>query len=296
VSDEKTAIADLKIDDVLRSIALYQAARYSQDCNVYAPVYRQSTLASLLGTANPPATPAQRKLGPADVRAAFREYLSKYNKGRPFVLIGHSQGSFVLRGMIPKEVDRKPSVRRKLISAVLLGGNVTVKKGQDAGGDFKNVPACRSETQFGCVIAFSTFGPTPAPSDAIFGRTAAPGLEVLCTNPAKLAGGSAKLDSIFPSQPFAKGTIGSATLAVGFTVPKASTPWVSFPGAYKGTCENETGANVLRITPLGGAPVLNNTPNEQWGLHLVDANIALGNLVNVVRTQAAAWTVKNSGK
>ena len=56
VSDEKQAIADFKIDAVLRSIALYQAARYSELCKVYAPVYRQNTLSSLLGTANPPAT------------------------------------------------------------------------------------------------------------------------------------------------------------------------------------------------------------------------------------------------
>src|SRR3954464_15073975 len=69
VSDEKQAIADFKIDAVLRSIALYQAARYSELCKVYAPVYRQNTLSSLLGTANPPATPEQRKLGPADVAA-----------------------------------------------------------------------------------------------------------------------------------------------------------------------------------------------------------------------------------
>ncbi len=69
-----------------------------------------------------------------DVREAWRTYLRKYNKGRGVVLIGHSQGSFVLRQLVAKEIDPKPAARRKLISAVLLGGDVTLKKGRDAGG------------------------------------------------------------------------------------------------------------------------------------------------------------------
>jgi hypothetical protein len=293
VSDEKTPIADFKIDAVLRSIALYQAARYSELCKVYAPVYRQRTLAALLGTVRQP-TAEEAKLGPADVKAAFDEYMAKYNKGRGFVLIGHSQGSFVLRGLMPSIVDKKPAVRKKLISAILLGGNVLVKQGQDAGGDFKSIPACRKDTQLGCVLAFSTFGPTDPPDTALFGRTSIAGNEVLCTNPAKLGGGSAKIDTIFPSAPFAPGsTIGAATGAVGFTVPKASTPWIAIPDAYKAGCFDEGGADVLDISPINGAPTLNNTPDPNWGLHLVDANIALGNLVDVVRTESAAYAKKN---
>ena len=47
----------------------------------------------------------------ADVREAWRTYLRKYNHGRGVVLIGHSQGSFVLRQLIAEEIDRKPAVR-----------------------------------------------------------------------------------------------------------------------------------------------------------------------------------------
>jgi Protein of unknown function (DUF3089) len=278
----------LKVDDVLRSIALYQAARYSELCKVYAPVYRQRSLAALLGTVRQP-TPDEAKLGPQDVEDAFAEYLAKYNKGRGFVLIGHSQGTFVLRGLMPKLVDSKPAVRKRLVSAILLGGNVNVKQGQDAGGDFKNIPACRRDTQLGCVMAFSTFGPTDPPANSLFGRTSTAGNEVLCTNPAKLRGGSAKIDTIFPSKPFADGTIGVATTLVGFKVPKASTPWISIPDAYKAACRDEGGADVFDISPINGAPLLSNTPDPGWGLHLVDANIALGNLVDVVRKQSAAY-------
>ena len=49
------------------------------------------------------------------------------------------------------------------------------------------------------------------------------------------------------------------------------------------------GADVLQITPRNGAPVYNPSPDADWGLHLVDANIALGNLVGLVRSQIAAY-------
>src|SRR3712207_2330165 len=51
VSDQKGATANFRIDPELRSIALYQAARYTSDCRMFAPVYRQVTLQGILGVA-----------------------------------------------------------------------------------------------------------------------------------------------------------------------------------------------------------------------------------------------------
>ena len=45
-----------------------------------------------------------------------------------------------------------------------------------------------------------------------------------------------------------------------------------------------------RSTPVDGAPLLRAIPDATWGLYLVDANIALGNLVSVVRSQIAHMT------
>src|ERR671921_1149590 len=53
VSDQEGPTANFDIDPELRSIALYQAARYSSECKVYAPVYRQVTLLGILGVAQP---------------------------------------------------------------------------------------------------------------------------------------------------------------------------------------------------------------------------------------------------
>ncbi len=286
VSDQKTPNANLTIDPTERSIALYQAARYSVDCRVFAPMYRQVTVSSITS----PGAAADPQLAYNDVRQAWDTYLRDFNHGRGVVLIGHSQGSFVLRQLISSEIDPHPAMRRLLVSAVLLGGNVTVRQGSDVGGDFKHIRACHSAAQTDCVIAFSTFDSVP-PANSIFGRTAAPGLQVLCTNPASLAGGSGLLDPIFPTQPFAPGsTIAAGIQLLDFTVPSVHTPWVSSPGAYSATCSAAGGAHVLEITPRSGAPLIHPSPDATWGLHLVDANIALGNLIGVVHSQALAYS------
>jgi hypothetical protein len=287
VSDQQTATADFAIDPELRSIALFQAARYTSECRMFAPVYRQVTLAGILGAAPPTAAESERAY--TDVRDAWRDYLRNHNRGRGVVIIGHSQGSIVLRRLVAEEIDPKPRARKRLISALLLGWNVLVREGRDRGGDFKNLPACRSRTQVGCVVAFSTFNEQPPPN-AIFGRTAEAGKEVLCTNPAALGGGSAKLTTIQPSEPFAPGTtIAAAIGLLGVPSPPVSTAWYAYPGAYRGRCSSAGGADVLLISSLGGAPVFRPSPDPTWGLHLVDANIALGNLVDLVRAQSASW-------
>ena len=285
VSDQKTPNANLTVDPTERSIALYQAARFSSVCRVYAPMYRQLTLSAIGGTV----TPAESATAYADVQAAWLSYLHHDNHGRGVVLIGHSQGSFLLRQLITTQIDPDPSVRRLLVSAVLAGGNVTVKTGSDIGGDFHHVPACHSASQVGCVIAYSTFDAVP-PAGSLFGRTAAADRSVLCTDPAALAGGSGLLDPVLPTQPFAPGsTIAVGIGLLGYSTPAVGTPWVSVPGAYSARCSSAGGAHVLEITPLHGAPLIHYSPTPGWGLHLVDVNLALGNLITVVQREAAAY-------
>jgi hypothetical protein len=286
VSDQPTAQANFDIDPELASIALYQAARYSSECRVFAPVYRQITIAAIGGV---PVTPEMRETAYQDVRSAWLDYLANHNDGRGVVFIGHSQGSGVLRRLLLEEIDPDPARRQQLVSALLLGSNVTVAEGSDRGGDFEHIPACRSRRQLGCVVAFETFN-APVPPSSRFGRTDEPGLEVLCTNPASLGGGSGTIDAILPSAPFAEGTIIGAVIGIlGLPPITATTPWVRYGNAHTAECSSEGGANVLQITPRKTTPLLNPAPDPTWGLHIADANIALGDLVRLVDRQAERW-------
>jgi hypothetical protein len=290
VSDQKTGNSNLHIDPEEKSIALYQAARYSQYCKVYAPMYRQETLGAI-GLNTSPTTKPNPKEALGDVESAFETYLKKYNDGRGFVLIGHSQGSFVLRSLMAKLVDPKPAVRKRFVSAILMGGNVLVKKGTGTGGDFKHIPACTADAQLHCVIAFSTFDQTP-PDGSLFGVPPKndPNDQVLCTNPAALGGGSGIVNAIAPSAPFdPKSTLSAGIKLLGFPFPHPPTVWWAIPGAFSAKCQTLNGATVLEITPRHGAPTPTPSPTPGWGLHLLDANIALGNLIGIVKDQAAAF-------
>jgi hypothetical protein len=214
VSNQSTNVATKTAAPEVRSIAVYQAARFSQVCRVFAPVYRQVTIQGLQRKV--PAS--QRSLGDKDLLEAWKLYMARFNKGRGVVLIGHSQGAFRLTTLIQRQIDKRASVRRRLVSAILLGGNVTVRAGSDRGGSFQNVPACRTATQLGCVVAFSTYNQTPPP-DSLFGRTSDPSLQVLCTNPAALGGGAVELDSIVPTVPYAPGYIAAGIQLLHLKLP-----------------------------------------------------------------------------
>jgi hypothetical protein len=289
VSNQSGDIATKAIDPEIHDIALYQAARYSQACRVFAPMYRQVTVQGL-SRGKYAAQP-----GDKDLLEAWKLFLSKYSKGRGFVLIGHSQGTFRLISLIQRQIDKNPKLRKRLLSAVLLGGNVTVKTGSDRGGSFQNVPACRRDTQLHCVVAFSTYNETP-PDNSLFGRTTSgfvtggPGLQVLCTNPAALGGGAVPLDSIIPSKPYAPGTLIAAGIQLlQFPLPKVSTPFLEAKAAFTGECSTDGGASFLKVSSNEGTPVPKPSPDATWGLHLIDANVAQGDILALLRKQIAVY-------
>ena len=298
ISDQLTVNANLAIGFREREVALAQASRFSQVCRVFAPVYRQITLSALDHPAR--ITIADALIAYDSVRSAFRDYLAHYNRGRAIVFIGHSQGAAILIRLLKHEVDATPSVRRRLVSALLLGGNVTVRKGSTVGGDFAHIPACESGRQTGCVVAYSSFTAKP-PHNSQFGRTTSdagvrllaphersPDIRILCVNPASLAGGTFALDPYLPSLILAFLPAGSG--------PTVSTPWVSFPQEYRARCESSGTATWLQVSRIAGAsdhrPSLTRLQDPALGLHVLDVNIALGNLVQLVRDEAAAYTKK----
>jgi len=290
VSTEKTGNASLAVQAAETGVANAQAAQFSRDCRVYAPMYRQATLASLVGQST---TPVQPNEAYENVLAAWRDYLAHYNDNRGFVLIGHSQGAFILKQLIAQVIEKTPSVRRRLVSAILLGGNVTVPDGKTVGGTFSNVSACRSPSQTGCVLAYSTFAANaPPPPNSVFARTSTPGHHVLCTNPAALGGGTGTLRADVPTE--LRGLAGVIGSGIAPLVPDVHTPWVSWPEQFRAECVSAGGATWLSVA--AEAPSAKSVLDQlahvlppTWGLHLVDVNLALGNLVSVVADQSTHY-------
>ncbi len=289
-SNQLTPNATQSRDPELVSIAKYQAARFSQQCRVFAPIYRQITLTNLtltlLGIGG-----GDRSLAYGDVVEAWREYLAKYNGGRGVVLIGHSQGTFMLRELIRQEIEPNPAQHRKLVSGLLLGGNVNVAAGKNVGGDFAKTPLCTSRAELGCVVAYSTFFDDPG-ADPRFGVPPSAGLEVACTDPRPLAGQPGPMRITTPSEPFAPGLInlGILVTALPGLPPTAPTTWVSPPDTGDGGCRTIDGAHVLRLEPTPGSRRPGWYPTPGWGTHLIDVNATLDPLVSLVRQQAARWS------
>jgi hypothetical protein len=258
-----------------------QAARFTEACNVYAPVYRAMTQSGW--TAPPDEREAALDLAYRDVHDAFKHYMANFNDGRPFVLIGHSQGSIHLERLIRDELDDDPGLRQRFISGLLIGGTVQTPRGEDVGGSFETVPLCRTETQRSCVIAFNSYAGDPPPDPAIhnvFGHDG-PDTVAACTNPAALGGGAGELTPYLPS------ALPSVTVA-GVTV---TTPYVQVPHAISAVCTSGGGMTYLAMSPSTEPGDPRNveqavTNSGFWGLHLMETNLTQGNLIDLVRRQS----------
>lgn len=292
VSQQSGPVANLRIEAAQTSIANYQAARFSEVCKVYAPMYRQLTLTAILTGG---ATAQDRENAYADVKTAFDEYLAA-NPQRPFVLIGHSQGSGVLKRLMREEIDPDPALRGRLLSAMLTGSTVAVPKGQTVGGDFANIPVCTRKGQISCVISFATFGQAP-PADSLFGRVRTttdlpegPTYEAACTNPASLRDNKrTEIVSYVRGTPI-PGALGSVARSVyGGNPPTAKTPWLRPADRYRAKCVHSGDSHVLMVTPIGKSLRLRPAPSPGWGLHLLDVNLPLGDLVKLVRAQQTSY-------
>lgn len=299
VSLDPTPNSDMTADLAEKQVAAFQAARFAKYCRVYAPLYRQVTLTALQAIMAGKGAAPDRALAYNDVKAAWDDYLARDNKGRGVVLIGHSQGSGILKVLMQQEIDGKP-VQKQLISAMLLGTNVAVPAGKDVGGDLKTIPLCRRNSQTGCLISYVSFRDTaPPPANSRFGVVPQPGMIAACTNPAAL-GSDAK--AVSDNYLGATGA-GLASERQGpWTKDGAAvtTTFVKAPGLLSTQCATADRFGYLAVTVnadpsdprtdtiVGDVSVLGKVLPD-WGLHLIDMPVAMGNLVELSNSQARAW-------
>jgi hypothetical protein len=278
------------VPDILDPL-MGQAAPFSQVCSVFAPLYHQATI----GSYSDPNRDQYLDSAYADVLLAFRYYIEHLNNGRKFVLMGHSQGSHMLRRLIAREVELNPSLLSRMSLALAVGavGDVVVPKGAVVGGSFATVPLCTTPGQTGCVITFSSFASGHPPVMLALLSPDASTLNAACTNPATLAAGQARLGgSLFPTK------IHQALLDPGAKFPVTSTLAV-YPDFFTGECKSgppgidyfeiaaSPDAGDTRTNPINvDAALLAPGAPYYLGLHVLDYTFPMKELIDAVRTQA----------
>jgi hypothetical protein len=297
VSLDPGANSDMNAGEEERRVAFAQAARFGQHCRVFAPLYRQVTLTALRDAMLGKTVAMDRAMALADVTAAWNRYLAQDNDGRGVVLIGHSQGSGVLKALLA-QIETQP-VRDRAISALLLGTNLAVPAGQAVGGDLERMPVCTKPGEYGCVVTYVTFrNEATPPANTRFGKVPEAGMRAACVNPAALLGHPATSDAIFTTRGAGLGARPMREWLKGKPLP--TTPFVRVPGLISTRCVSNGGIDYLAVTTnarpadpraddVQGDVVVGGAVLPEWGLHLIDMPVAMGDLVALSQAQYAAW-------
>jgi Protein of unknown function (DUF3089) len=301
VSNEPTGNSSMVPHTEEKAVVKAQFARFGSKCRVYAPMYRQITLTALRAMLAGQPLQADRGMAYNDVLDAWNYYLEHDNKGRGVVLIGHSQGSGVLTQLIKNEIDGKP-VQERIVSALLLGTSLPVPKGKDVGGAFQHMPLCHAADEIGCVITYASFrANVPPPANSRFGKVAGENMQSACTNPAALGGGSGELHAYLGSGGSGISTINELPPGPWVKPPQPiTTPFVSVPGMLTAECVVNEHGSYLAVTvhgdPAGprtsdivGDVVVSKQVLPDWGLHLIDVNLTMGNLLDIVDRETKAY-------
>ena len=295
VSSDPALNSDLVPGREERLAAETQFARFASVCRPFAPMYRQMTLAAVAAAATGADVTRNGLIAYADVRSAWRDYLETKNQGRPFVLVGHSQGSLMLQQLIAREIETNPAIARRMRLAILPGYNVLVPQGRLVGGTFKRTPLCDRPGDTRCVISWVSFRDRNVPPrGAIFGYADAPGMTVACVNPARPGSREwERLDSYW----FARSTLPVPGGPIRWSSEGASpTPYVRTEGLASGRCVNAGPRGYLSIRTnadprdkrtdrIGGEVAVLGMFLPGWGMHLADIAAAQGDLIRHVEEQ-----------
>ncbi|HEX4847134.1 MAG TPA: DUF3089 domain-containing protein [Novosphingobium sp.] len=202
------------------------ASVFNASGEIWAPRYRQATFGAFVS--DEPAARQALDLAYQDVAEAFDAFVAAQPAGRPIVLAGHSQGSFLLKRLIRERVAGTPLAPR-IAAAYVVGWLVDTDTELAAMG----LPACAKADQAGCVVSFLSFtdqAETAMMRDAyrrFAGRSegAADEARYLCSNPLTGGiGGTAAAaanpggivpDATFSAAKLAPGLAGAACAADG---------------------------------------------------------------------------------
>lgn len=94
------------------------------ECNAFVPHYRQANALKILNQPQTQQDALLRAVPLQDVLAALNYYFEHLNNGRPFILAGYSQGSFLLRYVLAEYMRAHPQYYKRMVAAYLIGYGV----------------------------------------------------------------------------------------------------------------------------------------------------------------------------
>ncbi len=126
-----------------------QATAFDTIANIYAPLYRQNN-----------SSPVNRwnviaGIPTMDATAAFDYYIKHFNKGRPFILLGHSQGATILTNLLSGYLKNNPQVYAKMIAAYIIGSPIT----KEYLNENKHLKFANGPDDTGVIISWNTEAP-----------------------------------------------------------------------------------------------------------------------------------------
>lgn len=129
------------------------ASIFNGCCDIYAPHYREANIQSFMPEKFELGTQAL-DLAYQDVEEAFDYYLQHFNQGRPFVVVGHSQGTAHALRLLEERVDNTPLLKQ-LVAAYVVG--YWLPKDKFSRG-FEQITPCVEASQTGCIVSYDTYG------------------------------------------------------------------------------------------------------------------------------------------
>ena len=116
---------------------------------VFAPRYRQASL--FAGLTNRDDAREARQFAYGDVRAAFLQFLTNYNRGRPIVIVGVEQGGQLAGRLLDELIAPNPALLKQVAGIYIIEA---VVPGPRYARPDAPVPACRARMQAHCLVAW----------------------------------------------------------------------------------------------------------------------------------------------
>ncbi|MDR0409428.1 MAG: DUF3089 domain-containing protein [Spirochaetaceae bacterium] len=143
----------------MRQGALYylktRASAFETAGNIYAPFYRQLDASFVIAQKLIDGVGLFGGVPLTDAAAAFDYYITHYNKGKPFILAGHSQGALVLAGLLAVHLRDRPDIYERMIAAYFIG--IPIPEAFYL--MFPHIKPAKSADDLGVVISYNTNSP-----------------------------------------------------------------------------------------------------------------------------------------